>query len=128
MSDLKEAPAFKDLASKINSVIKNKIVIIYNAEYDERLIMNTCEQDEIKYLSFRSHCAMIHYSKYKGKWSDYHYSYTFQRLPGGDHSAVGDCLATLKVIHTMANSALHHSEDQIESWSRPVKKWWEFWK
>jgi hypothetical protein len=33
--------------------------------------------------------------------NDYHQFYTWQKLPGGDHSALGDCLATLKVIKDM---------------------------
>ena len=28
----------------------------------------------------------------------------WQKLPGGDHSALGDCRATLAILHEMANS------------------------
>jgi len=31
-------------------------------------------------------------------------NYRWQRLPGGDHSALSDCLATLKVLQAMAES------------------------
>lgn len=31
-------------------------------------------------------------------------NYRWQRLPGGDHSALGDCWATLKVLQKMAES------------------------
>jgi hypothetical protein len=53
--------------------------------------------------------AMIPYSNWIGEWSDYHQSNRWQRLPGGDQSALGDCRATLAVIKRMAgvlNSAI----------------------
>jgi DNA polymerase-3 subunit epsilon len=31
--------------------------------------------------------------------------YKYQKLPGGDHSALGDCRATLKVLKDMARGA-----------------------
>ncbi|NJL65352.1 MAG: hypothetical protein HC903_30705 [Methylacidiphilales bacterium] len=48
------------------------------------------------------HCAMHYYSQYVGEWNDYHGNYKWQKLPGGDHSALGDCHATLKIIKQMA--------------------------
>jgi DNA polymerase-3 subunit epsilon len=45
------------------------------------------------------------YSQWVGEWNDYHQDYKWQRLPGGDHSALGDCKATLEVIRRMAADA-----------------------
>ncbi len=44
------------------------------------------------------------YSVFVSAWNDYYNNFTWQKLPDGDHSVVGDCLATLKVIEKMASS------------------------
>ena len=41
-----------------------------------------------------------------GDWSDYFHDYRWQPLPGGDHTARRDCLATLKLIRMMASTPL----------------------
>jgi DNA polymerase-3 subunit epsilon len=124
---LENAPTFEELLPQVEQIIQNKIVLIYNSEYDERLLDQTCEQDEIHYLRIRTECVMKPYSEFKGKWSDYYYDYTFQKLPGGDHSALGDCLATLKVINKMAKTELEIELTENKE-IHIVKKWWEFWR
>jgi hypothetical protein len=47
--------------------------------------------------------VMAEYAKYVGEWNDKYGDYKWQRLPGATHGAVGDCLATLKVLRTMAH-------------------------
>ena len=47
-------------------------------------------------------CAMIAYSRFVGEWDSRKNDYRFQRLPSGDHSAAGDCRATLRLIQLMA--------------------------
>jgi DNA polymerase III subunit epsilon len=144
MEDLKDCPTFFEIKEDLVKIIAERIVIIYNAEYDEKLLEQTCEQDDCSYLRMRSECAMIPYSEFKGRWSDYHYDYTFQRLPGGDHTAIGDCRATLKIIEKMAKTPyLTEVDSQVKSGhetalnpevplyrlENPIKKkWWEFWK
>lgn len=124
MRDLEDQPILKDLSPKIKLITKNKAVLIFNSEYDIKLFDQTSEQDEIDYFEFKTACVMLQYSKFIGKWNEYHGDYTFQGLPGGDHSAIGDCRATLKVIHKMASSTLM-DEPLVFTDS---KKWWQFWK
>src|SRR5215467_13015853 len=38
-------------------------------------------------------CAMEQYAAWYGDYSDVFGDYKYQRLPGGDHSAAGDCRA-----------------------------------
>ena len=144
MTDLQDCPTFAEIKDELENIIAGRTVLIYNAEYDEKLIDQTCEQDECSYFRMRYDCVMIPYSGFIGRWSDYHYDYTFQRLPGGDHSAIGDCRATLKVIHKMANTTLTVLKEPVskrpssvsQSNGNPVhrietsqsRKWWEFWK
>jgi DNA polymerase-3 subunit epsilon len=46
-------------------------------------------------------CAMRRYAAYVGEPSK-RGGYRSQKLPGGDHSALGDALATLQLIEEMA--------------------------
>lgn len=118
MKMLENEPTFKELFPRFIEVINKKEVLIYNSEFDTRLIKQTCEQDGIIYKGFSSFCVMKAYSMFKGEWSDYYKDYKFQKLPYVDHTAHGDCLATLKVLNEMANNELI-----------PLPKlWWEFWK
>jgi DNA polymerase III subunit epsilon len=116
MAMLKDAPTFADIYPEFLKIIKGKTVLIYNAKYDGQMIMQTAQQDGFKIKPFDAKCIMIAYSAFIGDWSDYHQSYTFKKLPGGDHTAIGDCRATLKLIQKMANS---------EKIILPPKKWWQ---
>lgn len=98
--------------------VRDKDVIIYNAEFDLKLLRQSARPYGI-WLAFPTsdrrgcriflnggsiHCAMQWYSQWVGEWNNYHGNYKWQKLPGGDHSALGDCRATLEVIRRMAES------------------------
>jgi DNA polymerase-3 subunit epsilon len=115
---VKDAPNFSELLVPILQAIGNRDLIIYNCEYDLRLIRQSLRPYGIQ-LAFPTsdrrqcrvflnggsiHCAMLQYSAWCGEWNDYHGNYRWQRLPGGDHSALGDCKATLSVMRRMAAS------------------------
>lgn len=85
-------------------------LVVYNAAFDLRLIRQSLAAHNI-YLHLpektwtngrRIWCAMLAYSQWVGDWDDRRSSYRWQKLPGGNHSAVGDCRATLEVIRRMA--------------------------
>jgi DNA polymerase-3 subunit epsilon len=46
---------------------------------------------------------MLQYAEWFGEWNSYHQSFRWQKLQGGDHSALGDCFATLELIKRMAD-------------------------
>ena len=114
---LKDSPTFKEVYPKFQEVVKNKTILIYNAEYDGRMLVQTAKQDGIHFETFNAMCIMIGYSAFVGNWSDYYKGYKFQKLKGGDHTAIGDCKATLELVKKMA------SAEKIEP---PKKKWWQF--
>jgi DNA polymerase III subunit epsilon len=105
MRMVQDAPNFMDLIPQIEKVVNRKIVLIYNSEYDTRIINQTCRQDGCASIKITCDCAMKQYSKYVGEWNDYHGNYKFQKLPSGDHSAVGDCQATLKLLKKLASES-----------------------
>lgn len=114
---VKGAPKFDQVLINLLKAVGNRDVIIYNAEFDLRLLRQSLRPYGIQ-LAFPTsdrrqcriftnggsiHCAMLWYSQWVGEWNDYHGNYCWQRLPGGDHSALGDCRATLQVLQQMAS-------------------------
>lgn len=106
---LAEAPAFREVYPQLLDALKDKRVIVYNARYDRRVF-----DTEVGMLGARGllsgrylpawECAMGWYSQFVGEPGK-RGGYKYQKLPGGDHSALGDCRATLKVLETMARGS-----------------------
>jgi DNA polymerase III subunit epsilon len=89
-------------ANRIEEILKQRKLLIYNFEYDNNAIVNTYSNHGLRPPLLGGYCVMDWYSKFIGEWNDYRKSYRWQKLPGGDHSALGDCMATLEVIKGMA--------------------------
>lgn len=100
------APAFPDILPQLRDVIAGKLLVIYNAQYDMRLLAQSSKAHGIPVsLGIEGYtCAMLRYAEWFGEWNGYHGSFRWQKLQGGDHSALGDCRATLDVIRNMAES------------------------
>lgn len=118
MSDLQDAPILKEVWPKISKAIGNKRLLIYNSNFDIRLIEQTAKQDGFDLRHIDTRCIMLMYAEYLGDWNDYYGNYRWPKLYGGDHSAIGDCKATLKAIEGMASTDMKVIP----------KQWWEFWK
>ena len=117
---VKSAPTFEQVYDDLRKCIDSKEVVIYNASYDVRVLANCCRSAKLPFLGLkdRACCAMLWYAQYVGEWHDYYESYIWQKLPGGDHTALGDCRAVLGIIKEMAESDLisTNPEDYLESW------------
>jgi len=97
------APTFSEIHSLIQMAIQGKRCIIYNEGFDRRILSQCCKLASLPALNYQSvDCAMHWYSQWCGEWNNYHGNYRWQRLPGGDHTALGDCLAVLSIIQKMA--------------------------
>jgi DNA polymerase-3 subunit epsilon len=85
-------------------IAEGRVVVIYNKAYDLRLIRQSLARFSapLPFAPARVECAMLQYADYVGDWNEYHQNFKWPKLAGGDHSAVGDCLATLEVIKKMA--------------------------
>lgn len=102
--DVVDAPSFPNIYPILRELIKGKEVIIYNADFDLGILDYCCNLHQLQFFSegINCDCAMNWYSQWIGDWNDYYQSYRWQKLPGGDHTAIGDCKATLEVIRRMA--------------------------
>jgi DNA polymerase-3 subunit epsilon len=110
------APHFTEIAQQLRHALAGKQIIAYNAEFDERILMATCARHKVPYKemivtnnpsgSYLSpwRCAMLQYAAYFGEWNNYWGTYRWQKLPKGDHTAKGDCHATLELIRRMATT------------------------
>lgn len=104
---VEDASTFEDIYPGLAGVLAGKSVIVYNADFDRRLLEQSGRRYGLPVLPAKEWiCAMYGYAKYYGEWSEYHGSYRWQRLPSGDHSARGDCIATLDLINRMASAKL----------------------
>lgn len=100
---LANEPDFSEIYPKLKTLFENAhTVLIYNAIFDRARLDHTCAIRELDLIEYKSQCVMLPYSEYIGEWNDYHGNYRWQKLPGGDHSAIGDCRATLDVLSEMA--------------------------
>lgn len=78
-----------------------KRLVAYNAEFDIRLIMQSCEAAGIAMARNEWFCAMDHFSSFVGEPGAYGKPRR-QKLPGASHDAVADCRAVLGVLRRMA--------------------------
>ena len=101
---VKNAPGFDVVWPAIKELLTGYEVVIYNAAFDTRQITQTAKLHGIKVPPYRYSCAMLNYAAFLGEWNDYRQSYNWPKLTGGDHSATGDCRATLEVLRKMWNT------------------------
>ncbi len=116
--DVKNAPTFDQVFLHLMRRIGSRDLVIYNTDFDLRLIKQSLRVHGIQ-LAFPTsdrrgcriftnggsiHDAMLWYAQYVGEWSVEVSDYLCQKLPGGDHTALGDCKATLEIIRSMAAS------------------------
>jgi DNA polymerase-3 subunit epsilon len=95
---------FSVVYRELCEIFKGRQVIIYNADFDRRMLFQCAGRHNVEYVSIVTDCAMRQYAKWYGDWNAARGSYRWQRLEGGDHSALGDARATLELIKKMAAS------------------------
>lgn len=100
---LADCPTFAEVYEDIKQAIEQKIVVIYNADFDRARLEADCDRHDLEPIKFAYDCAMKFYAQYYGEWSSYWGSYKWQPL-NGTHGALGDCVATLDLIKKMSNA------------------------
>jgi DNA polymerase-3 subunit epsilon len=105
-----DAPIFPEVYPRLDEVIKDKRVIIYNAAFDIKILNYCCRLHNLPILKLekRSDCLMEWVAQWVGNWSYYHEDYRYLPLNGG-HRALADCTAAFDRIKQMAADS-----DQID--------------
>jgi DNA polymerase-3 subunit epsilon len=105
------APTWPNVYPKLCKVVAGNEVVSVNEMFDTRMIRQTCETWQLDPTemwdtehTFINACAMLKYSQWVGDWNYRRGNYKWQKLPGGDHTGLGDCRAVLNVIRGMAAS------------------------
>jgi DNA polymerase III subunit epsilon len=103
---LSAKPKWKVGIDCLERVIFQRKLLIYNYTFDRRAIRITYDLHNIRPPVIEGECVMHWYAQFCGDWDNRRRSYRWQKLPGGDHSALGDCIATLEIIKLMARSLI----------------------
>jgi DNA polymerase-3 subunit epsilon len=102
---LSGAPRFLEVYPDLLEVLYKRRVIVFNASYDRRVwdtaVRNLGARGALAGGLPRWECAMRQYARFVGELSK-RGGYRPQKLPGGDHTALGDALAALRLIEGMA--------------------------
>jgi DNA polymerase-3 subunit epsilon len=105
---LAQERSFFELYPDILDALWEKRVVVYNAPYDRRVWDAAVGRLGARALLAGRlppwECAMRAFAAYVGERSR-RGSYKYQKLPGGDHTAIGDARATLRLIEQMAEGA-----------------------
>jgi DNA polymerase III subunit epsilon len=98
------APSFPDVSPRIVEVLNDKRILIYNAEFDIKILNYCCHLHKLPILKLqkRSECLMEWAAQWGGDWSYYYKDYKYFPLPSGNHRALGDCTAAFELIERMA--------------------------
>ena len=101
---LQDAPSFPEIYPRLQEILSNRHVVIYNSKFDVGILNNCCDYYELPRLKFTTSCAMNKYAAYYGEWSGYWGNYRWQKLPGGSHRAAADAWACYQLVKKMAIS------------------------
>ena len=108
IEQLANEPTFDKHAETWENATNGKMLIAYNIKFDARLLTQTYAAVNRQKPSFPGACAMDMATKYNGQVS---------KLVGGNHSALGDCAATLdlfrRFLHQTSPTDIHEGVDAI---------------
>jgi DNA polymerase-3 subunit epsilon len=107
-----DAPTFAEFHEKITNLIYERDLVAYNANFDQRMMVQTCKSYGLPEFEFAEwHCAMKNYAHF---WGEHRKNGDFRQQSltnaciqqdiaiNGTHQATEDCLLTLELIKTMA--------------------------
>jgi len=92
---VKDEQRFTDRHSEVHAALNGKIAVAYNAKFDNGVLSRTCLSNDLQTPDCKWECAMHAYRAFlkAPRWVP---------LPGGKHTALDDCRATLRLLKLMA--------------------------
>lgn len=110
---VQDAPAFAEIYLELVSVLADRPIIAYNADFDRRMLNQTCAAYGLQqFPPLPWHCAMLRFAEYYGQWNPARGSFRWQRLSDacafleipsiGAHNALADAQMTLRLVQRMA--------------------------
>lgn len=110
---VRTAPSWADVYPRyLDLLASHRHVIVYNADFDQRLIQQTCIAVTLSPPRATWHCAMKQYAAFVGSPSQYGHGFRWYQLGQAvsqvgvtlipDHSALADARACREVVRAMA--------------------------
>jgi len=120
------APSFAEIVPNLISLTQGRLIIIYNADFDLRIIRQCVQIHRIKISPIESrtaYCAMKLYAQFYGEWNEYHGNYRWQRqeaaahqlglnVPADLHRAKADAALCRLIVEAMAATPLPEEESE----------------
>lgn len=115
---VQDAPTWPDIWPRVQAILANRSVGIYNAEFDLRLMKQSHRQARKAWpgIEARVFCIMKLYARFYGDWNPVHHDYRWQSLENAGrqcgltlpntHRAKDDTLLARAVLHYMADFSL----------------------
>jgi len=110
-ADVANAPAWAEIHPVLLPLLAWRRVVVFNADYDRRLIHQCCVQDGLGLPACDWECAMLAHAKFVGEPGQWGKQYRWHKLeaaaqsfgidPGG-HRALGDAEAARRVVCAIA--------------------------
>ena len=112
-ADTINAPWFDQVLGDLTGIIHDRVVVMFNANFDTRMIHQSARRHSRSAPNMIVHCAMNNYARYHGVWDQDRNRYKWQSLEraaqqmgitvtGKAHRALTDCQTTLELIRAMA--------------------------
>lgn len=99
---LRDEPRFAAEYDQICTLLEQaEIILIYNDSFDVACFKTTCQWHQVPAPEFKTGCIMRWYAQWYGEPGGFN-GYKWQKLTGGDHSALGDARAALVMLRKMA--------------------------
>ncbi len=126
-----DAPTFAEVWPTIRALLADKMVVIYNASFDRRMIWSSARpyKIEIPHDFMKCECAMELFARFYGEVHEYWGTHLWQKLnevaipyleidvPGQAHSAAHDAAATALIVKKLAELA---DQELPLGWHPPV--------
>lgn len=109
-ADVAHAPTLPEVAAELRQWLEGRLVVVYNAPFDSRLIGQSCARYGLPVPAARYDCAMRRYASFAAvagprggyRWHKLEQAVRAFGQPPGGHRAAADALATRHVVHGMA--------------------------
>ncbi|MBF6590989.1 MAG: 3'-5' exonuclease [Ktedonobacterales bacterium] len=109
------APRFADLAPAVARLLRESVVLIYNASYDCGVLAAEFARIPAPLPSYEPHCAMLAYAAYRNvpnrlgygqRWHSLGNACAYEGITHQEaHRVLGDCQATLALLRRMAGAS-----------------------
>lgn len=105
-----KAPTFRSVSTHLENILRGQTVAVYNLPFDYKVLSRECARIHIPATQGGLYGAlwddiMLPYAAFIGEPGKYS-GYKWQKLPSGDHSAIGDCRAALAIVNEMASAKI----------------------